>query len=168
MRLSFPTAAFVVLNGFLFLGLTGQAQASEFLKSLEGTWRGSGEIRQYGANKPTERTVCKITSQYSETAGELKTNGRCGTVSGSGRINGMLQSQNGKDVTGNFIGRGGNNNLKGAIAGKQITLKGPGPKNTQQQLNMVLSGNNQLSVQLEIRGSNAADNGFSKINLKRQ
>lgn len=168
MNISFPITTFAIAFGLLAAALPGQAQASEFLKSLEGTWRGSGEIRQYGPNKPTERTVCKITSQYSEAAGELKTKGRCGTVSGSGRINGLLQSQNGRDVIGNFIGRGGNNNLKGTISGSQIALNGPGPKNTQQQLNMTLSGNNQLSVQLEIQGANASENGFSKINLKRQ
>lgn len=159
-----PVAALV-----LIISLAGEAYASEFLKSLEGSWRGSGEIRQFGANKPTERTVCKITSEYSEKAGELKTKGRCGTVSGSGRINGRLQqSPDSKVVVGNFIGRDANSNLKGTLSGQQVTLRGPGPKNTAQQLNLVLKGKSQLSIELEIKGADPAKNGFSKISLKRQ
>jgi hypothetical protein len=79
--------------------------ASDFLKGLEGSWRGRGSAILPGREK-AERITCQVTNDYQGDA--LVVNGECASTQGKAPVSGRL-SHAGEKVTGSFI-----NALQGA------------------------------------------------------
>jgi len=96
-----------------------------FLKSLSGTWRGSGTI--YISEKSKKSPVrCKITSTFNEAKRTLANKGRCATAQKKSRISGNIKySATGNKLTGSYINALGNyvvTNSSGSISGSRMTL----------------------------------------------
>lgn len=79
--------------------------ASDFLKGLEGSWRGRGSAILPGREK-AERITCQVTNDFQGDA--LVVNGECASTQGKSPVSGRL-SHAGEKVSGSFI-----NALQGA------------------------------------------------------
>jgi hypothetical protein len=83
--------------------------ASDFLKGLEGSWRGRGSALLPGREKP-ERITCQVTNEYE--GDSLVVSGECASTQGKSSVSGRL-SHAGEKVSGSFI-----NALQGATMTK--------------------------------------------------
>jgi hypothetical protein len=110
------------------LGLTGLVRAESpaaFLKSLSGTWRGSGSV--YISDKSKNSPVrCKITSTLNEAKKRLSNKGRCATAQKKTRISGSIgYESSGNKLTGSYINAIGDfavTSSSGSISGSRLTL----------------------------------------------
>jgi hypothetical protein len=73
--------------------------ASDFLKGLEGSWRGRGSALLPGRDKP-ERVTCQVKNDYQGDA--LVVNGECASTQGKAAVSGRL-SHAGEKVSGSFL-----------------------------------------------------------------
>jgi hypothetical protein len=73
--------------------------ASDFLKGLEGSWRGRGSAILPGREK-AERVTCQLTNAFQGDA--LVVNGQCASTQGKANVSGRL-SHAGEKVSGSFI-----------------------------------------------------------------
>lgn len=81
---------------------SAQADAGNFLKSLEGGWRGSGAAKLPGRDTE-ERVSCRVTNTYNDSSSELSINGTCATTQFKSAVQGKL-NHTGNDVTGALMG----------------------------------------------------------------
>jgi hypothetical protein len=79
--------------------------AGDFLKGLEGSWRGRGSAIIPGREK-SERITCQVTNAYEGAA--LVVSGECASTQGKTSVSGRL-NHSGEKVSGSFI-----NAFKGA------------------------------------------------------
>ncbi len=113
---------------FISLGLTSVVRAESpavFLKSLSGTWRGSGSI--YVSEKSKNTPVrCKITSTLDEAKKRLINKGRCATAQKKTRVSGSIgYSSSGNKLTGSYFNALGEfvvTSNSGSISGTKMTL----------------------------------------------
>lgn len=95
--------------------------ASDFLKGLEGSYRGRGSAIMPGREK-SERITCQVTNNYEGSA--LVVNGECASTQGKTSVSGRL-SHAGDKVTGSFINavRGASmTKSSGKISGGRLTI----------------------------------------------
>lgn len=94
------------------------ADASAFLKSLEGTWKGSGTARIPGREE-AERIVCSVNNAYAAASSALNVDGDCATTQAKSTVRGQLTSS-GSSVSGSLI-----NAIEGATLTKSSgTVRG--------------------------------------------
>lgn len=82
--------------------VAAMADAGSFLKSLAGSWRGSG-VARFPGQKSEERISCRVTNAYDAAASELSVRGNCATTQVKSTVQGKL-SHSGNEVTGALIG----------------------------------------------------------------
>jgi len=75
--------------------------AMQFLKSLEGNFRGKGTVKFYGRDS-AERVICKLSNHYDGAAGALVVAGDCASTQAKSPVDGRI-SANGDKVSGMFI-----------------------------------------------------------------
>ncbi|MGI9399915.1 MAG: hypothetical protein ACR2O0_01560 [Rhizobiaceae bacterium] len=93
----------LVIAGLLAFGPgAALADAGQFLKSLEGGWRGSGVAKLPG-RETEERISCRVNNAYSNSSNELSVNGTCATTQFKSSVQGKL-NHDGNDVTGALMG----------------------------------------------------------------
>ena len=113
---------------FVSIGLTSNAHAESpavFLKSLSGTWRGSGSI--YISKKSKNTPVhCKVTSTFDGAKRRLSNKGRCATAQKKTRVSGRIgYSSSGNKLTGSYINALGEfvvTSSFGSVSGTKMTL----------------------------------------------
>jgi len=101
-----PASAIIALA--ILAGANAPAHAdpaADFLKGLEGSWRGRGSAILPGREK-AERITCQVTNDYE--SGALVVKGECASTQGKSAVSGKL-SHAGEKFTGSFI-----NALQGA------------------------------------------------------
>ncbi len=98
---------------------------AEFLKSMSGTWRGTGSIY---ASKEAKNTPlrCKITSVFDAQKRRLRNKGRCATAQRKTQVTGAIGYTEGSDkLNGSFINPLGNFEVtksSGQINNNTLTL----------------------------------------------
>lgn len=110
------------------IGLTNIVHAESpaiFLKSLAGTWRGSGSI--YISEKSKNTPVrCKVTSTFDKAKRRLSNKGRCATAQKKTRVSGRIgYSSSGNRLTGSYINALGEyvvTSSSGSVSGTKMTL----------------------------------------------
>jgi len=110
------------------IGLTSTVHAESpavFLKSLAGTWRGTGSI--YISEKSKNTPVrCKVTSTFDNAKRRLSNKGRCATAQKKTRVSGRIgYSSSGNRLTGSYINALGEfvvTSSSGSISGTKMTL----------------------------------------------
>ena len=85
--------------------------ADDFLKSIEGKWRGRGTAIIPGRSG-AERIVCQVTNSYSAETRQLRVNGECASTQGKTIVSGKL-THAGSSISGSLI-----NAFKGATVTK--------------------------------------------------
>ena len=112
----------------MFAGITSTAMAEQpatFLKSLSGTWRGSGSI-YISKNSQKTPVRCKITSTLNEAKRKLINKGRCATAQRKTRISGSIgYLATGNQLTGSYINALGDYTVtqsSGMVKGRIMTL----------------------------------------------
>lgn len=75
--------------------------AADFLRTLEGSWRGRGSATIPGRLTP-ERITCQITNTYEAASGDLVVEGECASTQGKTPVQGKL-SHKGSAVSGSII-----------------------------------------------------------------
>lgn len=83
-------------------------QGADFLKGLDGSWRGRGSALIPGRDEP-ERITCQIAGTFADDA--LSVTGECASTQGKTRVSGRLVSD-GSKVSGSLIN---------ALAGAELT-----------------------------------------------
>jgi hypothetical protein len=117
MFLKTATAAAIAATAALPMAAPARADAAgDFLKGLEGTYRGRGSAIIPGREK-SERITCQVTNSYQ--TGALVVKGECASTQGKTSVSGKL-SHSGEGVSGSFIDA-----FKGASVTKSSgTVKG--------------------------------------------
>ena len=95
--------------------------AGDFLKGLEGSWRGRGSAILPGREN-AERITCQVTNSYKGKA--LVVNGECASTQGKTSVSGRLNHA-GETVTGSFINalQGASmTKSSGALSGGNLTV----------------------------------------------
>lgn len=118
----------MLVCGIVLLGQSGVARAEstqDFLKSLSGTWRGSGSV--YISEKSKNAPVrCKITSTLNEQRKKLRNRGRCATAQRKTRVSGSIgYSATDKKLTGSYFNALGDFTItgsSGSLSGSTMTL----------------------------------------------
>lgn len=113
---------------FVSIGSTRSVHAESpavFLKSLAGTWRGTGTI--YISEKSKNTPVrCKVTSTFDKAKRRLSNKGRCATAQKKTRVSGRIgYSSSGKGLTGSYINALGEyvvTSSSGSVSGTKMTL----------------------------------------------
>lgn len=113
-------------------GVTGfvtQARADNatvFLKSMAGKWRGRGTVKTRADDKP-QAVACKITNTVSGDGLTLNTSGKCALANGSSSVSGSLTYDKARKVfSGRLIdisGPGQIQQSQGTLAGATLTIK---------------------------------------------
>lgn len=97
--------------------------AGDFLRNLEGTWRGRGSATIPGRDTP-ERITCQITNTYEPASGDLIVAGECASTQGKTPVQGKLSHQ-GNAVSGSIISslRGATvTTSSGSVSGSRLTV----------------------------------------------
>jgi hypothetical protein len=97
--------------------------AGDFLRNLEGSWRGRGSATIPGRDKP-ERITCQITNTYVASSGDLVVAGECASTQGKTPVQGKL-SHKGNAVSGSIISslRGAKvTTSSGSVSGSRLTV----------------------------------------------
>jgi hypothetical protein len=97
--------------------------AADFLRTLEGSWRGRGSATIPGRLNP-ERITCQITNTYEAASGDLVVAGECASTQGKTPVQGKL-SHKGNAVSGSIIStlRGATvTTSSGSISGGRLTV----------------------------------------------
>ena len=94
------------LIAFLALALPSapaHANASSFLESLKGKWRGTGTVRTQRGR--TVRARCGLTNSWADNMRRLTLSGRCASTQGARPVRGSLTaSRNGSAISGSAFG----------------------------------------------------------------
>lgn len=77
------------------------ADDAQFLRSIEGDWRGRGSV-QIPGREQADQVSCRISNEYDENAKALVLGGECATTQGKTAVKGKL-SHDGPKVTGALI-----------------------------------------------------------------
>ncbi len=112
MRLVVAIVSLAVL-AFAIPQTASADDAGDFLKQLQGSWRGRGQATIPGREE-AERITCQVNNIYEEVSAELRVTGECASTLGKTPVNGML-SHNGSNVSGSLI-----NAYKGATVTKSV------------------------------------------------
>ncbi len=112
MKASFPVISAMAM--VLCAGQPAKADAAgDFLKQLEGNWRGRGQATIPG-RKNAERITCQVTNIYEAASSELLVSGECASTQGKTPVKGRL-SHTGNTVSGSLIDA-----YKGATVTKSV------------------------------------------------
>ncbi len=114
-------------------GVARADTAGEFLKGLEGSWRGRGSAVIPGREK-SERISCQVTNSYEGKA--LVVSGECASTQGKTSVSGRL-NHSGDAVTGSFINafKGASmTKSSGSVSGGRLTVSSNFVENATGQL----------------------------------
>lgn len=121
------TAAMLALTAILALSPAETVRAdaaTDFLKTLSGSWKGRGTARQ-GADAADEAILCRITSTLRGV--KLSNSGNCAAAQTKIKVAGALRYS---AATGKFIGNllatgtdGSSSSSTGRLSGKSLRLK---------------------------------------------
>ncbi len=120
----------------ILVALPGMAHADaagDFLKGLEGSWRGRGSAVIPGREK-SERITCQVTNNYEGQA--LVVSGECASTQGKTAVSGKLNHA-GEKVTGSFINafKGASmTKSSGSVSGGRLTVSSNFVENATGQL----------------------------------
>lgn len=124
----YKTACYLSAFGMLIVGFTGASSAESpavFLKSLSGTWRGTGTIYISEKSKKS-RVRCKITSTLNKAKRKLVNKGRCATTQRKSRISGSISYfASGNKLSGSYFNALGDYRVtksSGSVTGTTLTL----------------------------------------------
>lgn len=115
-RMQIRPLATALLCGVVALGMAVPSRAdiaADFLKQLEGSWRGRGAAIIPGRQE-SERITCQVTNSYAEGKSELKVAGECASTLGKTPVNGLLIHV-GTNISGTLL-----NAFKGATVTKSV------------------------------------------------
>ena len=91
----------VICLGLLTDRARAAESAGEFLKSLEGHYRGRGSA-EITPGRPAERVACQVSNRYDAKASALVVEGNCASTQGKSKVDGRITHQ-GNDVSGMLI-----------------------------------------------------------------
>ncbi|MBE1205958.1 hypothetical protein [Aminobacter carboxidus] len=113
-------ARMILAASTMFVAPIAGASESDFLQSLEGTWRGSGTVKVRTDASPV-KVACKFTSQAADAS--LALDGNCrGLIVVSRTVEANLTAQGGS-YSGSYVGAGtGTAALSGSRRGNAIDL----------------------------------------------
>lgn len=116
-------AGLALLAGAAIAPAPAHADASGFLKSIEGSWKGRGTAKLPGRGD-SESVSCRVTSSYAESETALQVKGDCATTQAKTPVNGKI-THNGDTVSGSLLnGVGGATMTKseGKVKGNQLVV----------------------------------------------